>query len=367
MPLMLAILLGLILWTGPGQAGSQRIPHPAGARVRRRGPGLRGERLADRHQTRAAQRDRRDHRQHHFTMSAAVVLEAALSFLGFGVSEPNVSLGKLISDYQAAFITRPWLFWWPGLFIILIALSINFIGDGLRDAFDPRTKKIPSQRQMEGKADALLAEGGRQVSTQGSQADEGRKGGRQRAGGRRTAVQEHRRQGLAGRHHFGGAQPGRPILGEQRLVHRSTGLTYDLAAGEVLAIVGESGSGKTQSAMSLIGLLPKNGRATGSAKLKGTELIGMNSRQLQHVRGNEISVIFQEPMTALNPVYTVGFQIVETLRAHFLMQPATGDSPGPRPDAAGGDPRRRRQLQQVPAPTLRRSAAADHDRAGVGV
>ncbi len=100
------------------------------------------------------------------------------------------------------------------------------------------------------------------------------------------------------------------------------GLTYDLKAGEVLAIVGESGSGKTQSAMSLIGLLPKNGRATGSAKLKGTELIGMSLRQLQHVRGNDISVIFQEPMTALNPVYTVGFQIVETLRTHFLMQPA---------------------------------------------
>ena len=88
-------------------------------------------------------------------MSSAVVLEAALSFLGFGITEPNVSLGKLISDYQAAFITRPWLFWWPGLFIILIALSVNFIGDGLRDAFDPRTRKIPSQRQMD-KAAALL-------------------------------------------------------------------------------------------------------------------------------------------------------------------------------------------------------------------
>ena len=100
------------------------------------------------------------------------------------------------------------------------------------------------------------------------------------------------------------------------------GLSYDLAAGEVLAIVGESGSGKTQSAMSLIGLLPKNGRATGSAKLRGVELIGMSLRQLQHVRGNEVSVIFQEPMTALNPVYTVGFQIVETLRTHYLMQPA---------------------------------------------
>ena len=99
-------------------------------------------------------------------------------------------------------------------------------------------------------------------------------------------------------------------------------LTYDLAAGEVLAIVGESGSGKTQSAMSLIGLLPQNGRATGSAKLKDTELIGMNISQLQQVRGNEISVIFQEPMTALNPVYTVGFQIVETLRTHFVMAPS---------------------------------------------
>uniref|UniRef100_UPI00262C22FF ABC transporter permease n=1 Tax=Propioniciclava sp. TaxID=2038686 RepID=UPI00262C22FF len=83
------------------------------------------------------------------TMSAAVTLEAALSFLGFGISMPNVSLGFLISDNQTAFATRPWLFWWPGLFIILIALSVNFIGDGLRDAFDPRTKRIPSQRQLD--------------------------------------------------------------------------------------------------------------------------------------------------------------------------------------------------------------------------
>jgi peptide/nickel transport system permease protein len=82
-------------------------------------------------------------------MSQAVVLETALSFLGFGISAPNVSLGNLISVNQGAFATRPWLFWWPGLFIILIALSINFIGDGLRDAFDPRTKRIPSQREME--------------------------------------------------------------------------------------------------------------------------------------------------------------------------------------------------------------------------
>lgn len=82
-------------------------------------------------------------------MSLAVVLETALSYLQFGISAPNVSLGQLISQYQSAFSTRPWLFWWPGLFIVLLALSVNFIGDGLRDAFDPRTKRAPSKRAMD--------------------------------------------------------------------------------------------------------------------------------------------------------------------------------------------------------------------------
>lgn len=98
-------------------------------------------------------------------------------------------------------------------------------------------------------------------------------------------------------------------------------LNYTVNAGEVLAIVGESGSGKSQSSMSLLGLLPSNGRATGSAKMAGTELIGMASERMQRIRGNEISVIFQEPMTALNPVYTAGFQIVETLRVHLDIGP----------------------------------------------
>jgi peptide/nickel transport system ATP-binding protein len=98
-------------------------------------------------------------------------------------------------------------------------------------------------------------------------------------------------------------------------------MNYDVHAGEVLAIVGESGSGKTQSSMSLIGLLPQNGRASGSARLGGRELVGLSHKQLSHVRGNDVAVIFQEPMTALNPVYTVGFQIVETLRTHFDIGP----------------------------------------------
>ena len=80
--------------------------------------------------------------------SQAVLLETALSYLGFGIKSPDVSLGTMISEYQSAFSTRPWLFWWPGLFIIMIALSVNFIGDGLRDAFDPRQKRVPSERKM---------------------------------------------------------------------------------------------------------------------------------------------------------------------------------------------------------------------------
>ncbi len=81
-------------------------------------------------------------------MASAILLETALAYLGFGITPPNISLGQMISEYQGAFNTRPWLFWFPGLFIIAIALSVNFIGDGLRDAFDPRQRRIPSVRKM---------------------------------------------------------------------------------------------------------------------------------------------------------------------------------------------------------------------------
>lgn len=74
-------------------------------------------------------------------LSGAILLETALSYVGFGVQAPDVSLGTLISQYQDSFQASPWLFWWPGFFIISIALSVNFIGDGLRDAFDPRQKR----------------------------------------------------------------------------------------------------------------------------------------------------------------------------------------------------------------------------------
>lgn len=99
-------------------------------------------------------------------------------------------------------------------------------------------------------------------------------------------------------------------------VMAASGINFGVKPGEVLAIVGESGSGKSTSAMSLLGLLPVNGRATGSVLLEGEELIGADKKRLREVRGKKIAVIFQEPMTALNPVYTVGFQITEALQIH---------------------------------------------------
>ncbi|HZN70711.1 MAG TPA: ABC transporter permease [Micromonosporaceae bacterium] len=75
-------------------------------------------------------------------IAAAILAETALSFIGFGVQAPDTSLGLLITNAQSAVTTRPWLFYFPGVFIILIALTINFIGDGLRDAFDPRQSLV---------------------------------------------------------------------------------------------------------------------------------------------------------------------------------------------------------------------------------
>jgi peptide/nickel transport system permease protein len=80
-------------------------------------------------------------------LSSSILLESGLSYLGFGVQAPDVSLGALISTYQGEFIYAPWLFWWPGVIIIAIALSINFVGDGLRDAFDPRQRRRISRKE----------------------------------------------------------------------------------------------------------------------------------------------------------------------------------------------------------------------------
>ncbi|MEN9660729.1 MAG: hypothetical protein RLZZ443_658 [Actinomycetota bacterium] len=98
-------------------------------------------------------------------------------------------------------------------------------------------------------------------------------------------------------------------------------MNFNVEPGKVLAIVGESGSGKSTTAMGLMNLLASNARISGSVMIKGEEMVGAKQNLLRKFRGKEVAYIFQEPMTALNPVYTIGFQIVETLRNHFEMGP----------------------------------------------
>ena len=99
-------------------------------------------------------------------------------------------------------------------------------------------------------------------------------------------------------------------------------VNFEVNAGQTLAIVGESGSGKSTVAMSIMSLLASNARVSGSVKVKDQEVLNAPAKLLHRYRGKEVSYIFQEPMTALNPVYTIGFQIMETLRNHFDMGPA---------------------------------------------
>ncbi|PYE87879.1 ABC transporter ATP-binding protein [Phyllobacterium leguminum] len=94
------------------------------------------------------------------------------------------------------------------------------------------------------------------------------------------------------------------------------GIDLDIKAGETLAVVGESGSGKSQTMMGIMGLLAKNGSVTGSATYRGKELIGLPPKALNKVRGSKITMIFQEPMTSLDPLYTVGRQIAEPIVHH---------------------------------------------------
>jgi len=104
---------------------------------------------------------------------------------------------------------------------------------------------------------------------------------------------------------------------EDGVVQAVSGVSFELQAGEVLAIVGESGSGKSVTAQTITGLTrAPNARITGSVTYRGRELNGLDDDQLRDVRGEQIAMIFQDPMTSLNPVYRVGDQIAEMIRAH---------------------------------------------------
>jgi peptide/nickel transport system ATP-binding protein len=103
---------------------------------------------------------------------------------------------------------------------------------------------------------------------------------------------------------------------EEGVVHAVRGIDLDVRRGDVLGVVGESGSGKSVTMLAVLGLLPRSAKITGSARFHGEELIGRKSKELRKVRGAGISMIFQDPLSALNPTHRIGAQMVESIRAH---------------------------------------------------
>jgi microcin C transport system ATP-binding protein len=110
---------------------------------------------------------------------------------------------------------------------------------------------------------------------------------------------------------------------EGRLTEAVRGVSFDVEKGETVALVGESGSGKSVTALSTVSLLAESAQVTGSVRYNGEEMVGASERDLMRVRGNDISFIFQEPMTSLNPLHTLEKQIMESLSLH---QGLTGDA-----------------------------------------
>ena len=103
---------------------------------------------------------------------------------------------------------------------------------------------------------------------------------------------------------------------ESELVSAVRGMNFGVDKGEVVALVGESGAGKSASAMAVVGLLPEYAEVTGSVRLHGDELIGLSDERMSRVRGKSIGTVFQDPMSALTPVFTVGDQIAEAIEVH---------------------------------------------------
>ena len=240
--------------------------------------------------------------------SEAILTLAGLGFLGFGI-EPSAAaewgfdLNKAIPDASNGI-------WWtsvyPGLAIVLIVLGATLVGESLNDILNPLLRTRGNETTS---ADEEEVVAGFEESIESEVAP----------------VQVH------------GTSVSKPVTSAKRvaslslsdlsvtfrtdggMVHAVNGVSFDVAPGEVVAVVGESGSGKSVSSRAILGLLPSTAEVAGSAKLRDKELLGMSNNELRPIRGDKVSMIFQEPSTALNPVYTVGWQICEGLQAHSNM------------------------------------------------
>ena len=215
-----------------------------------------------------------------FITSGAVVTLTALDFLGFGLPPGSASLGELLRQGKDN-LQAPWLGFAGFLSIATMLTLLVFVGEAVRDAFDPR-------KTATGESQAVAAIG------------------EQRGVAASVAEPVLRVEDLA--IHFAGTE---------RTVEAVAGISLGIRRGEVVALVGESGSGKSVSALSILGLLPPAAEVPrGTIRFGDLDLLKADAAQRESIRGGRIAMIFQEPMTSLNPLHTIRRQIVEAIETH---------------------------------------------------
>jgi len=231
------------------------------------------------------------------TLGWMVLETAGLSFLGLGAQPPQADLGSMLGEGREFLTTYPLVAVLPGLVILILVVGINLLGDALRDLLDPRMIGLDrSSRAMRNSS----TETHRQQDDAAPQPD----------ADDRSALLSVR--GLA----VTVPSMANTITDPVDAVH---GLDFDIAPGERVALVGESGSGKTLTALALLRLAPPPAQVHGSICLDGAELLALDAPALRSLRGRRIAYVPQEPLTALDPLFRVGQQLDETLRAHAHM------------------------------------------------
>ena len=213
-----------------------------------------------------------------FVAASAVLLEAALSFLGLGVPASTPSWGNMMADGRHYVGVAFHTLLYPGLLLAATVLAIHLLGDGLGAVLDRRVwgAVTATASHAERSVEERPVEGATLLDVIALSAD----------------------------------------VHGQRLVD---GVSFSLNAGRTLGLVGESGCGKSITALSIMRLLPSPlFRLHGSVRLRGTGLLAMRESAMRRIRGRRIAMIFQSPMSALNPLLTVGRQIAEAVRAHGL-------------------------------------------------
>lgn len=233
-------------------------------------------------------------------MGLALILEAGLSYIGLGVQPPNPSWGSMLSEASRFLYGQPFLVFPPGLAITATVLAFNLFGDGVRDAVG-RALESGSSRPPPAAEQSLAA-----VRTaEHQECDDGAPNNHALSGSPDDLALQVRGLRIA----FPGDRGGWHSVVD--------GIDLDIRRGETVGLVGESGSGKSMTAFGVMQLVPAPGAITaGSVKLGDRELMGLRERELRRVRGQDIALISQEPMSSLNPAYTVGNQLVEAIRCH---------------------------------------------------